>query len=86
MTKAHNAKIRSINYSCDGQLLVSAGDDKNVKVWSTIDRRLIGQYRKHESWVRYAEFSPIAKSLISCDDRSVFIWDVATKKVAQEYK
>mgnify|MGYP002359275416 CR=1 FL=1 len=57
-----------------------------VKVWSTIDRRLQGQYKKHDNWVRSVEFSPIAKSIISCDERFVYIWDVATKKVIQEFK
>ena len=57
-----------------------------MKIWSTIDRRLQGTYKKHDNWVRYTQFSPIAKSLVSCDDRWVYIWDVETKKVIQQYK
>ena len=31
--KAHNAPIRSVNYSFDGQLILTASDDKSVKVY-----------------------------------------------------
>lgn len=31
--KAHNAAIRSVNYSNDGQLLLTASDDKTLKVF-----------------------------------------------------
>ena len=31
----HKDSIRAIRYSADGNLFVSAGDDKVVKIWST---------------------------------------------------
>lgn len=86
LTKAHMARIRGINFSCDGNLLCSCGDDKLMKVWSTVDRRNQGTYREHNNWVRYCEFSPTAKNIVSCDNRFVFVWDTETKKVIQRYK
>ena len=47
LIKAHNARIRGIGFSCDGLLLASCGDDKLVKVWSTVDRRLQYTLKKH---------------------------------------
>lgn len=53
LIKAHNARIRSVSFSCDGLLLASCGDDKLVKVWSTVDRRLQLSLKQHNNWVRY---------------------------------
>jgi len=85
LIKAHNARIRGISFSCDGLLLASCGDDKLIKVWSTIDRRLQYTLKKHTNWVRHCEFSATASNLASCDDKFVYIWDVNTKKHIQSY-
>ncbi len=85
LIKAHNARIRGLSFSCDGLLLASCGDDKLIKVWSTVDRRLQYTLKKHTNWVRHCQFSPTATNLASCDDKSVFIWDVNTKKHIQTY-
>lgn len=53
LIKAHNARIRAVGFSCDGLLLSSCGDDKLVKIWSTVDRRLQYTLKQHNNWVRY---------------------------------
>lgn len=53
LIKAHNARIRAVGFSCDGLLLASCGDDKLVKIWSTVDRRLQYTLKQHSNWVRY---------------------------------
>ena len=47
LIKAHNARIRSVSFSCDGLMLASCGDDKLIKIWSAIDRRLQYTLKKH---------------------------------------
>uniref|UniRef100_A0A8B9QXC0 POC1 centriolar protein homolog A n=1 Tax=Anas platyrhynchos TaxID=8839 RepID=A0A8B9QXC0_ANAPL len=32
--RAHTATVRSVHFSSDGQSLVTASDDKTVKVWT----------------------------------------------------
>ena len=32
MLKAHTGTVRCVNFSADGKLLITAGDDKTVKV------------------------------------------------------
>ncbi len=86
LIKAHNARIRGISFSCDGLLLSSCGDDKLVKIWSTVDRRLQYTLKQHNNWVRYCEFSPTATNIVSCDDKVIYIWDLNTKKSIQSYQ
>jgi WD40 repeat protein len=76
LIKAHSARIRAVGFSCDGLLLSSCGDDKLVKVWSTVDRRLQYTLKQHKNWVRHCEFSPTATNIASCDDKLIYIWDL----------
>ena len=39
--KGHSAPVKSISFNTDGTLLVSAGDDKLVKVWDADKRKFI---------------------------------------------
>lgn len=41
MESLHKDSIRAIRYGANGKLLVSAGDDKLVKIWSTESWRCI---------------------------------------------
>lgn len=52
LIKAHHARIRGLSFSCDGLQLASCGDDKLIKVWSTVDRRLQYTLKQHNNWVR----------------------------------
>lgn len=36
MFKAHTATVRSVDFSCDGQHMVTASDDKTIKVCQRI--------------------------------------------------
>ena len=35
--KAHTATVRSVDFSADGQSLVTSSDDKTIKVWYLCD-------------------------------------------------
>ena len=39
--KGHSAPIKSVEFNNDGKLLVSAADDKLVKIWSVEDMKFI---------------------------------------------
>ena len=74
--RAHNASVRSVNFSCDGQLLVSASDDKSIKVWGVNEKKFIYSLSGHSNWVRHAVFSPDCRLIASGgDDKLVKIWD-----------
>lgn len=57
--KAHTASVRSVNFSSDGQRLVTASDDKSVKVWSVHRQKFIYSLNQHTNWVRCARFADL---------------------------
>lgn len=72
------AYINDIDFSPDGQLIATAGDDNLVKIWfadsGTIKTTLFG----HEDYVIALDFSPDSTRLISGgQDSTVILWDIA---------
>lgn len=55
--KAHTAAVRSVAFSHDGQRLVTASDDKSVKVWSVHRHCFVYSLNQHTNWVRCARYS-----------------------------
>lgn len=54
--KAHTATVRSVCFSADGQRLVTASDDKAVKVWSVHRQKFLYSLNQHTNWVRCARY------------------------------
>lgn len=52
--KAHTATVRSVHFSSDGQSLVTASDDKTVKVWMVHRQKFLFSLSQHINWVRCA--------------------------------
>jgi polycomb protein EED len=40
--EGHKDEILSLDFNIDGSKLVSAGKDKNIKIWSVLDKNEIG--------------------------------------------
>lgn len=59
MFKAHTATVRSVSFSADGQRLVTASDDKSVKVWGVHRQKFIYSLNQHTNWVRCARYAVI---------------------------
>jgi len=79
----HTNVIRSVSFSPDvpakgGQLLVSASDDKTVRLWNLKDSKEIKVFTGHTEPLWAAAFSPDGKMIASAsDDCTVRIWDPA---------
>ena len=89
--KSHSAPVRTIDFSSDGQMLLSGSDDKSIKIWKLCLNRnkerdwLSTKFRAsilgHTNWIRSAQFSPDSIIIASCsDDKTVKVWDLAKKK------
>ena len=86
--------IASVQFSPDGSMIVSAGVDGSIKVWSAgscgpLDESCKAKWfslelaaekhKAHSGAVRSAHFSPDSKRIVSSsDDKSIAVWDAAT--------
>jgi Tol biopolymer transport system component len=74
--------VYSAAFSPDGNLLVSGGDDKNVRIWSVCDGKEVRVCTGHESTVYNVAFSPDGKTIASTSsDRTVRLWNAETGKL-----
>ena len=49
--KGHTAPVRSVDFLRDGRSLLTAGDDKSVKLWDVETLKFKGSYIGHTNWV-----------------------------------
>ncbi|CAH1391545.1 unnamed protein product [Nezara viridula] len=79
--KPHLGTVRSVEFSRDGEKLLTSSNDKCIKIWVTSRRRFFSSCTGHTNWVRIAKYSPDNKMIVSCsDDRTIRLWDPLTSK------
>jgi WD40 repeat protein len=83
----HTGKINSADFSPDGKYIVTASDDKSVKIWEVKTGKLFRTLEGHTENVRSAVFSEDGKSITSISIyHCVKIWDVQTGAVLYNLK
>ncbi|TPX67922.1 hypothetical protein SpCBS45565_g03476 [Spizellomyces sp. 'palustris'] len=84
--KAHTSSVRTVQFSRDGDSLLTASDDKTIKLWSTHRTKFQYTLAGHLNWVRTARFSPDSRLIVSgSDDKTVKLWDLGSKSCVRTY-
>src|SRR5215212_6430115 len=77
---AHGRHAQAVHFTTDGKLLVSAGQDAMVRLWSTSDFSAAGALAGHKNSVNSLSFTSDEKLLVTgSSDKTVRIWDFSAR-------
>lgn len=78
--EGHSNWVLSLDFSPDGNLLVSASADLTLIVWDMVNLQALGQIpTRHTDWVRQVEFNDDGTQMLTASaDGLIQRWDVAT--------
>jgi WD40 repeat protein len=75
----HSDIIRSVSYSRDGRLIVTASDDGSAVLWDAATGFELRQFKGHDDAVTSASFSPDGQMILTSGrDHTARLWDVMT--------
>ncbi len=75
--KGHTDIVYSSRYSLDGNFIVTASNDKSVRVWDVSTGNLIKLFSGHKAPATMARFSHDNKNVVSAsEDQTARIWDM----------
>jgi WD40 repeat protein len=77
----HAASVNSAQFSPDGQLVVTASEDKTARLWNAANGKPLGEPMKHEGIVFSAQFSPDGQLVVTAsEDKTARLWNAANGK------
>ncbi len=78
----HGAGVNSVDFSRNGELVVSGADDFAIKIWTARTGAELRSLSGHTGAVRAVAFSPNSEQIVSSsDDRTVKLWNATTGAV-----
>jgi len=80
--EAHGRPIRALDYSDDGTVMLTAGDDAVAKLWDAATGELLGQMVGHngQGFIYDADLSPDGNTVATASyDETVRLWDVSDR-------
>jgi dipeptidyl aminopeptidase/acylaminoacyl peptidase len=81
----HEENVNSVQFSPDGQRVVTASDDNTARVWDATSGKPIGEPMEHEKPVRSAQFSPDGQRVVTAsNDNTARVWDATSGKLIGE--
>ncbi|KAF3935356.1 hypothetical protein ABW19_dt0209518 [Dactylella cylindrospora] len=82
--EGHTYRVNSVAFSPNNRLLVSASDDKTIKLWDITSGAILQTLVGHALSVSCVTFSPDSRRLASgSQDRTVKLWDAVSGSMLQ---
>jgi WD40 repeat protein/serine/threonine protein kinase len=83
----HKSLVWDVTFNPDGDLIATAGNDRQVQVWDTASGRPHRQPLHHDAPVLCVVFTPDGKRLMSgADDGTISLWDISTGKRLRSWR
>jgi WD40 repeat protein len=78
ISQSHSGQVRSVNFSPNGQLILTGSTDKTLKLWDVRSRRLLRTMSGHTKGVNCVAFSTTESDLAASggDDGLIRIWNL----------
>lgn len=85
IVKVHTGTIKTLDFSANSELILTAGTDNTVILWNS-DGKLIQRFEGHTGAINSISFAPDNKSFVSggADNRAI-LWSIDGKKL-KEFK
>ena len=82
----HSDRVKCLDYSKDGDYIISGGDDDVIKLWQVANGQMVRTFQGHRGQIYDVKWA--AGGIFSCswDDRRIIKWDILTGKILTEYK
>jgi len=79
--QAHAGAVTAVQFAEDGKLLLTGGDDAQVKLWNPTDGKLLVNLTGHAAGIRGVTAKPGGRWVLSASaDGTVKLWDAAAAK------
>src|SRR5262249_16708511 len=79
--EGHKREVTCVAFTADGKQVLSASQDKLIKLWDVDGEKVVQVFEGHKNWVTALAISPDGKLLLpATDDLSVKVWDTAKGK------
>ncbi|MHC0068620.1 nSTAND1 domain-containing NTPase, partial [Nostoc sp. UIC 10890] len=81
--EGHQGDIESVNFSSNGEFIVTASKDKTAMVWN-FKGQLIAELKGHQDIVKIAEFSPNSQYILTISfDETARVWNLQGQLIAE---
>ena len=77
--RGHEGDANFVNFSPDGKLLASGGDDGAVVLWDAATGNRLSSLGEHNDWVTCVLFTPDGRRVVSGGRGGILkLWDIQT--------